>query len=335
MKIYADQLLRNLHPIMPVYLVTGDEPLIRDESMAMIRQKVMESGQVERLSYHNDNDFQWSQLTDQIRELSLFSPLKLLELSFLGAPDKLAQQELESLLPHMPTDVCLLLSMPQLKKTQQQKSWYQHIEQHGLVVQIFEPQGKQFLQWIKQRLRTYQLQPEGPLAERLSYFYEGNLFALNQTIERLHLAYPNGNTCFEEVEATLIESGQFNQYQLVDAIWEDNLPRALQIARMLRQKNEDLTLFNWSINRDLQVLTALKHGQETKKLWQQFKIWPKRQPLLRQAVHRLSAEQLHQARLQLAQLDLSIKSQEPTMRWQQFEQLLLIFSTQQWKFSHA
>ncbi|CAG8998112.1 MAG: DNA polymerase III subunit delta [Candidatus Celerinatantimonas neptuna] len=335
MKIYADQLPRNLHKIMPVYLVTGDEPLIRDESVSMIRQKVMESGQVERLFFHKDSDFQWQQLTDQTRELSLFSPLKLLELSFSGAPDKTDQQELENLLPQIPADICLLLSMPQLKKTQQKKSWYQHIEQHGIVVQVFEPQGKQFQQWIKQRLRAYQLKPEEPLAERLSYFYEGNLFALNQTIERLHLAYPDGNTRLDEVEATLMESGQFNQYQLVDAIWEDNLPRALQITRMLRQKNEDLTLFNWSINRDLQVLTALKQEQENKELWQQFKIWPKRQPLLRQVAHRLSSIQLHQARMQLAQLDLAIKSSEPAVCWQQFEQLLLIFSTQQWSFNHV
>lgn len=335
MKIYPNQLAGQLKQVAPVYLISGDEPLIVSESAHDIRQRILQSGNVERLRFNYDQEFSWDALFNHTQELSLFSPLKLIELSFNSAPDKAARDQLEQLLGELQSDICLLLTMPALKKNQQKQSWYQQIDQRGVIVSVYPPQGRQLQQWVRERLRRYQLQPEQALAERLIYYYEGNLLALNQTIEQLSLSYPNGTTELNEVEASLTQSGQFSQYQLVDAIWENDFARVQQIACQLKQEGEELTLFNWLMDKDLLVLSELKRGEAPANLWKRYKVFSKRQDLLSKAATRLSRQQLQQARYQLAQLDLAIKTQFNQGGDQEFNQLLLILSPQQWSFQDA
>ncbi|MFM2486319.1 DNA polymerase III subunit delta [Celerinatantimonas yamalensis] len=330
MKIYAEQLGRQLGQVFPAYLVCGDDPLIIHESCEQIRTRVLSAGNVERLNFHYDAEFAWHTLFQQIQELSLFSPLKLLEIHLEKSLDKTAHEQLHTLTQSLHTDVCILLITPQLKKTQQKQKWYQWIEQNGLIVQAMTPQGEQLKRWVSQRLQHYQLSPSDALAARLIYYYEGNLTALNQVIEQLHLIYPDGQTDLPTVEQTLTESGQFSQYQLVDTLWEGDLARAQQIAKQIRQQGDELTLFNWLLDKDLKVMLQLKLGADEGHLWKHYKIWHKRQTLLKKATLRLSLAQLKAARVQLAALDTSIKSLHSDESWREFIQLILIFASPLW-----
>ncbi|MFM2482219.1 DNA polymerase III subunit delta [Celerinatantimonas sp. YJH-8] len=335
MRINPQQLTERLTQVAPVYLISGDEPLIVSESAALIRDRVLQSGNVERFRFHYDQELNWETIVSQAQELSLFSPLKLIEIEFSALPDKQAANRLTELLQQLNSDTCLLLMMPPLKKNQQKQAWFQQIDQRGIIISVLLPQGQQLTQWVKQRLRRYQLQPETELAQRLIYYYEGNLLALSQTIRQLSLTYPNGTADLADVESSLTESGQFSQYQLVDALWNQQPARAQQIVRQLRQEGEELTLFNWLMDKDLTIISALQQATSPDPIWHQFKVWPKRQNLLQKAAKQLSVQQIQQARYQLAQLDLAIKTQFNRQNELEFEQLLLILSPQQWSYQHG
>lgn len=330
MKVYPEQLAGQLKQVVPAYLICGDDGLLSQEAAQSIRQYVLTAGNVERLSYVYDSDFQWEQVFNQVQELSLFSPLKLLEIHFEKSLDKTAQQQLSELTGILHQDICLLLVTPALKKNQLQQSWAHWIDQHGLIVQANTPQGPQLKRWIKHRLDSYKLTPSSELSELLFSYYEGNLLALNQVIEQLHLVYPNGQTSVEQVEQTLINSGQFTQYQLVDTLLMGDINRAEQIARQINQQGDELTLFNWLLDKDLQVIEKLIKGHPRAPLWKHYKIWNKRQPLLLKASQQLSLSQIQAARWQLAQLDLTIKNVNQSDSWNQFMALLLIFLSPTW-----
>lgn len=330
MKIYPDQLAGQLQQVAPAYLIHGDDGLLSEESAHTIRNRVLQAGNVERLLYQFDNDFKWDEIYSQLHELSLFSPLKLIEIHLRKGLDKSAHQHLLEVVDHLSSDICLLLVTPSLKKAQQQQAWVKKIDQLGLIISANTPQDGQLKRWILKRLQFHQLQPASALAELLFHYYEGNLLALNQVIEQLKLTYPNHQVDIDAVEHTFIESGQFTQYQLVDTLLAGNLARAQQIAQQITQQGEELTLFNWLLDRDLNVVAQLQSGQAPAPLWKKYSIWNKRQPLIRQCAERLSRQQVRQARSQLAVLDQSIKNVDDSSSYEQFNQLLLIFLSPTW-----
>lgn len=330
MKVYSEQLAGLLKQVVPAYLICGDDGLLSHEAAQTIRQHVLKAGNVERLAFSYDSDFQWEQVFSQVQELSLFSPLKLLEIHFEKSLDKTAQQQLSELTSILHQDICLLLITPTLRKNQLQQSWARWVDQHGLIIQTNTPQGQQLKRWIKNRLDNYQLSPSSELSELLFSYYEGNLLALNQVIEQLHLVYPDGQTTVDQVEQMLINSGQFTQYQLVDTLLMGDINRAEQIARQINQQGDELTLFNWLLNKDLQVIEKLKQGLPAEPILKHYKIWNKRQPLILKAAQKLSIGQIQSARWQLAKLDATIKNVHQNDSWNQFMALLLIFLSPHW-----
>ena len=71
------QLNKNL---APVYLLFGQEPLLVEESVDLIRSAAHEQGFVERTRFTLEAGFDWASLTQSSQSLSLFSQQRLLEL---------------------------------------------------------------------------------------------------------------------------------------------------------------------------------------------------------------------------------------------------------------
>jgi DNA polymerase-3 subunit delta len=72
--------------LAPVYLVSGDEPLQIEESLTLIRAKAREQGYVERQVLYVERSFDWSQLTEQSSNMSLFGDKKIVELANPARP---------------------------------------------------------------------------------------------------------------------------------------------------------------------------------------------------------------------------------------------------------
>ena len=152
MRIYADRLAQQSLANFPCFLIAGDEPLIKVESIDYIRQQLQQQGLAEeRLSFSFDADFQWSSIFDAMAELSLFSQYRLIELQLDRSPDKAIQNQLQELLALLNPETRLIISLPKLTKANEKQSWYQQIELQGLVVMIYPPEGAQLQTWIRQR----------------------------------------------------------------------------------------------------------------------------------------------------------------------------------------
>ena len=62
-KLRPEQLSQALSKqLAPIYLVSGDEPLLIQEACDAIRQAARNTGFSERELYHVDNNFEWGQL---------------------------------------------------------------------------------------------------------------------------------------------------------------------------------------------------------------------------------------------------------------------------------
>ena len=85
MRVRPDQLERHLRRgLANIYVVHGDEPLQREESLDAIRGAARVAGFAERIVLHADAGFDWSELGAQAANLSLFAERRLIDLRVPG-----------------------------------------------------------------------------------------------------------------------------------------------------------------------------------------------------------------------------------------------------------
>ena len=89
MKVYPDKLAAQLKKaVSPVYIVSGDEPLLIQEVSDQIRGELRAKGYAERQLFHVDGSFDWQDVLFSANSMSLFAEQKILELRMAMAPGK-------------------------------------------------------------------------------------------------------------------------------------------------------------------------------------------------------------------------------------------------------
>ena len=81
MKIKAEQLHSHLQKqLLPIYIISGDEPLLAQESSDAVRIAARAAGFTERELFYVEGNYDWHQLLQEANSLSLFADKKLLEI---------------------------------------------------------------------------------------------------------------------------------------------------------------------------------------------------------------------------------------------------------------
>ena len=80
MKFPARKLTDHLaHQLAPVYVVTGDEPLLVSEALKEIRVRARQDGFEQREHYVIERTFKWQELEASANNLSLFSNRRVID----------------------------------------------------------------------------------------------------------------------------------------------------------------------------------------------------------------------------------------------------------------
>src|SRR5690606_2237525 len=124
--------------IAPVYLVSGDETLLVQETCDTLRKFARSAGYTERELYHSEGNFDWHYLSQNLNSLSLFSDKKIIEVRISnGKINDDASAVLKDYCVHAPDDTLLLLVFPKLDKRTQSTDWYKAIESCGFTLTVW------------------------------------------------------------------------------------------------------------------------------------------------------------------------------------------------------
>lgn len=271
----------------PIYLITGDEPLLVEEACDAIRQQAKAEGFSERIRLFEGTGFQWAQLLEHSQSLSLFSEQRLLDLQL--TPGKLSKEGAEQLIAYteqLSPDTCLLIQGPKFDKTAQKAAWWKAIEKAGEIKQLWPIDADNFPSWLKQRANALQLQLDTDAHQQLVFLTEGNLLAAKQALEKLCLLCENNAVTLEHIEQAVSDSAQFDIFKFVDHCLMGETEKLARILTQLKNTNAQPTLILWSLTKELRTVIDLKTGKTPY-------IWPKRQALFRQATQRLSLDHLY------------------------------------------
>lgn len=326
MKLNASQLARHLQqgPLAPVYVISGDEPLLCQEACDAVRAACRQQDFSERQVLHADASFDWNILREAGASLSLFAERRLLELRLPGGkPGDAGTAALLDYLARPAEDTVLLISLPRLDSKTQKSKWARALieDRHSQFVAIWPVETAQLPQWLQQRLAQAGLSATAEALDLLVARTEGNLLAAVQEVEKLRLLAEGPQLDAATVQASVADSARFDLFSLLDAALAGEQAHALRMLGGLRAEGVEAPVILWGLTRELRLLAGLlqqqARGVPSERAIAQLKppLFGKRPALVGRALQRLSLEHCTALLCQAQQIDEQIKGQAPGNPW--------------------
>jgi DNA polymerase III subunit delta len=328
-KLRADQLTSAIAKSMaPVYLVSGDEPLLIQESCDQIRKAAQKQGFSEREIYHADNSFDWNQLLASANSLSLFSDKKIFEIRMPGGkPGEKGTNAILNYLENPSSDNLLLIITEKLDASTQKSKWVKAVEDSGNHIQIWPIPPTQLPRWISTRLQQVGLSADNAAIDLLASRVEGNLLAAAQEIEKLVLLTQDKHISYELMANVVADSARYDVFSLADKALHGDARAAAKTLQGLKGEGSDAISILWAVLRDIRSLNQIAQAQSQGKPFEwaakQAGIWEKRQPLIQNALRRFKPAQLQQMLRKANAIDKSIKGMRNAEPWDELLDLVL------------
>jgi DNA polymerase-3 subunit delta len=332
MQVRPEQLAAQLaRGLAPVYVLSGDEPLLVQEAADAIRARARAEGFSERELLDVDARFDWRALADAASSLSLFAERRILELRLPGGkPGDQGARALSEYAAAPATDTLLLLICGKLDAATRKSKWYSAITQAGVELIAWPIAREGLTNWVAQRMKARGLLPEGRAAALIAERAEGNLLAAVQEIEKLWLARGAGAVDEDAVCAAVSDQSRFDVFALADAALAGDAARTARVLTALRGEGEEPVLILWALTRELRTLAAIagdcERGMASAAALARHRVWDKRKPLVQAALRRLPARGWRALLAECARLDAVIKGQASGNPWDELLHLSLCFS---------
>jgi DNA polymerase-3 subunit delta len=332
MKVYADKLAPQLaKSLAPIYIVSGDEPLLVQESCDLIRQNLRTRGYSERDLFHVEGAFNWDGVLFSANSMSLFAEKKLLELRVPnGKPGDKGTKALLTYIGNPPDDTVMLLVLPKLDGKVQRAKWFKALESAGMFIQVWPIEVAHMPRWINERFRKAGLKASNDAVRALIDRIEGNLLAAIQEIERLKLVVPDDTVDVDHVIGGVANNARFDVFGLIDAAVGQDAGRSLRIVRGLRSENTDVLFINVMLARELRGLVTMageiSRGQSIDAVIRSHRVWPKRKTIVGRCLKQQSAQVFQACLRQLGNVDRLVKGIRQGDPWNELESLTLLLA---------
>lgn len=328
-----------------LYTLHGDEPLLIQEALDVIRAAARSQGFSERTSHTVAGaHFDWSEVLAAGGSLSLFADKQIVELRIpSGKPGKEGSVALQQLAEQTRGNdsTLTLIMLPRLDKPTKSSAWFAALESFGVTLQV-EPVERNVLpQWLAQRLAAQgQRVAAGEAGQHSLQFFadrvEGNLLAAHQEIQKLALLFAPGELTFDQIESAVLNVARYDVFKLSEAVLAGQLERVQRMLDGLQAEGEAEVLVHYTLSEDIRALKRVKdamaQGKPMPMALREQRVWGVKERLFERVLPRLSEAALAHL-LQSAHLvDGIVKGLKapdwPSNGWQALHRLALLLCRQ-------
>lgn len=320
MKIYHNQLQQTLtQGFKPVWLVFGDEPWQKNDSVAIIKKQAQQQGFSEIIRFSSDNKFDWQQLIDEYQSMSLFASQRIIEVEFttikIGENGNKTLLALSEILEKNASlqDVIFILHGPKLDGPSANRKWFKTLSQLGCYIPLYDIDIKGLPRWLQNQANSLHVNLAPELSSLLIELFEGNLPALEQELQKLSLLFPQHHQIsLSDAEQLVIKQAKFNPFQIIDALLLGNCKKCVTMLDQLQQEGtaagQVIWVFHKEINQLYAMLNKLAQNKPISEVYKEYRIWDKRKPLYQHALNHISLGNVKRAISRLADIDLISKT---------------------------
>ncbi len=329
MRVYPDQLAKQVAPLKPCYLIFGDDPWLCETTKATIYAQAKAEGFEEKIQLTQETGFNWNDLLEEWNTMSLFASRRIIELHLPQAkPGSDGSAQLQALMQSVNPDILLLLTGPKLASEQTRSKWFKALDEQGIYVPCTTPEGAQFQRWLQGRIHHFGLNLTQDAQQLLYNLYEGNLLAADQALQLLQLLNPNEQVTSEQLSQYFEDQSRFSVFQLADTLLNNQQDKAQHILAQLQAEGVAMPILLWGQFKELTTLLELKQAQEQgtnlQSLWNKLRIWDKRKTLYQAALSRLNLIQIESMLAFASQIELRLK-QQGIEDWTALSHLCLLY----------
>ena len=304
-----------------LYVVVGDEDLLRLEAVDRIVAAARKQGYAEREVFSVEPHFDWQALLVSGNSLSLFAAKRIIELRIpQGKTGVDGSAVLKQYAARLPDDALSIITLPRLDRSGQNSEWFSALLKAGTVIAAEPVTREQLPLWIRQRLALNKQEADEPTLAFLVERTEGNLLAARNEVEKLALLFPPGRLDANQVRQAVMDVARFDAYDLAAALLVGDAQRFRRTLEGLQQEGEAAPLVLWTLSNELRALAALLAGNAAGRplndLMREQRVWGPRQGPMQRAVRRLRLAQVHRAIACAAQVDRMIKGVAHGDAWQ-------------------
>jgi DNA polymerase-3 subunit delta len=314
MRIYHNQLSNTLNQgFKPVWLVFGDEPWQKNNSLTAIKQYCQQQGFSEVIRFSADDKFDWNLLVEEYQAMSLFSAQRIIEIELVtGKIADAGSKILLKLSENFHPDVQLIFHGPKIDSAGQKRKWFKSLEQLGCFVPLYDIEGRQLQQWLNQQIKQHKLNIHHDVTPLMIELFEGNLPALEQELQKFSLLFGTQLIVAEDAEKLLIKQAKFNPFQVVDTLLSGDLKKCIGMLDQLQHEGAAIGQLIWFIHKEIAQLSTMleqiEQGESIDNIYKKYRIWDKKKPLYQYALKHISRDNIYQAQARLAQTDLISKT---------------------------
>jgi DNA polymerase-3 subunit delta len=306
--------------LKPAYLIAGAEHLLVIEAADALRARAKELGYLEREVLDVEANFDWNQLADAGRSLSLFANRKLIDLRLpTGKPGKEGSAAIVEFCETAPQDTVLLITANDWSK-KHEGAWSAAIERAGTFLPVWPLKREELPDWIAARAVSRGLRIAPDAIALLAGRVEGNLLAAAQEIDKLALLHAGGTLDIEALEASVADDARYDVFRLADAAIGGEAARALHIVAGLRAEGEELIpMLGWVLTQ-LRLLQRLASATSIDSALRGERIWPAaREGLFRRALKSGNREHWEHCLAQAGRIDRIAKGRADGDAWREME----------------
>lgn len=330
MRLRSDQVGTHLKQkrLLPVYLISGDEPLQKLEAEDQIRHAVKQGGIDERNLLIADKSFNWNDLSTSGDNMSLFSSNTFTELKINSSgPGKQGSVAICDCIDNLADGDILMISMGKIDKRSQSAKWFKAIDAIGAVVQIWPVEAKQLPNWIAQRFQSQGYSIDRAAADFIAERVEGNLLAARQEVDKLCLLVENPKITLKIAMAAVSDSSRYDVFDLVESAFNGDTERSWRLVNGLKKEGaEPIALFGalmWEFRRVNAISHEVANGQSIMAVMSQYKIWQQRQGAIANVIKRHGHKGLDTLLEHAGKLDQTIKGYRKENVWNEFTSLIM------------
>lgn len=309
--------------LAPVYLLAGAEHLLVIEAADALRARARELGYSERVVFDVETHFDWNQLADSGRSMSLFASRKLVDLRLpTGRPGKDGSAALVAWCEDPPPDTVLLVSAHDWSR-KHEGAWSAAIERIGRVVALWPLKPEELPGWIGARMASRGLEATPDAIALLTSRIEGNLLAAAQEVDKLALLHAGSRLDVEALEASVADDARYDVFRLTDAALGGDAGRALHIVAGLRAEGEEIIpMLGWLLTQ-LRMLARISAAPNADAALRSERIWPAaRESLIRRAIKGGDRGHWEACLQQAGRIDRIAKGRGDGDAWREFERLI-------------
>lgn len=306
--------------LAPIYLISGDDILLVNETLDSLRQFLKKNDFTEREIHQVTPGFNWLDFKANCDAYGLFSNKTLIELRNPEAKfDKVGAECIQNYCDNPASDKVVLIITEKLSGQQKQSKWYKAIEKVGAVVPIWPMNFQQLTQFIQQRLNQNGLHADNTSVKLLAELTQGNSLATDQAIQKLKLSSFTSKITPEIILETVSDSSRFSVFDWSQYLLLGQTDAALHCLSMQKQTGAEPILLLWLINKEIRVLYQYHMEQRFNHEW------PARLQQLQTAARRLGLKKLTNLLSQCSDIDLSIKGLNKANTWELLEKMTMEF----------